>query len=545
MRIYYLIIFILISVCALSQEIPPIQHFKSEISFAGNQNWMISQDEKGAIYFANNKGLLHFRGTEWELNTSPNQSIIRSVKVIDDKVCMGSYMDFGYWEKSDTDKLIYTSLAKELNIKPLEDEQFWNIIDFGEKIIFQSLDRLVITDVGNKQKQFVETENTLLKCYKVDDKIYFQESEKGLYELKSGKPVLICNQKILLDNIVVGLFKVNGRLLILTDKSGFYFLDKNNLTKWKIEGEKNFKNYKIYNSIRLSDGSFALGSISNGFTLIDQYGNTIIELNKSNGISNNTILNLFEDNDKNLWLGLQTGINCINLKSPILEYNDNQGKVGGVCSSATVGNYFYLGTNHGLFYKDINKDQDFKMIYGTEGQVWNLSKINDELFCGHDTGTFFVKNTKAFKIGQTPGSWMFKKHPKFDNLILQGNYNGIHILQKEYGKWKYKNKLEGFDISSRYFEIVNDTTLLVSHEYKGVFRITFNKELDKIHKIQMDPSVKKGINASLIKFDEEIFYLNSEGLFRFDKNMLAFQKDQTLSKKLPLKIINSIVRENP
>ena len=532
MRIYYLIVFILISVCILSQEIPPIQQFKSEISFAGNQNWMISQDEKGAIYFANNKGLLHFRGTEWELNTSPNQSIIRSVKVIDDKVCMGSYMDFGYWEKSDTDKLIYTSLAKELNIKPLEDEQFWNIIDFGEKIIFQSLDRLVITDVGNKQKQFVETENTLLKCYKVDDKIYFQESEKGLYELKSGKPVLICNQKILLDNIVVGLFKVNGRLLILTDKSGFYFLDKNNLTKWKIEGEKNFKNYKIYNSIRLSDGSFALGSISNGFTLIDQYGNTIIELNKSNGISNNTILNLFEDNDKNLWLGLQTGINCINLKSPILEYNDNQGKVGGVCSSATVGNYFYLGTNHGLFYKDINKNQDFKMISGTEGQVWNLSKINDELFCGHDTGTFFVKNTKAFKIGQTPGSWMFKKHPKFDNLILQGNYNGIHILQKEYGKWKYKNKLEGFDISSRYFEIVNDTTLLVSHEYKGVFRITFNKELDKIHKIQMDPSVKKGINASLIKFDEEIFYLNSEGLFRFDKNRLAFQKDETLSKKI-------------
>jgi DNA-binding CsgD family transcriptional regulator len=372
----------------------------------------------------------------------------------------------------------------------------------------------------------------LLKCYKVDDKIYFQESEKGLYELKSGKPVLICNQKILLDNIVVGIFKVNGRLLILTDKSGFYFLDKNNLTKWKIEGEKNFENYKIYNSIRLSDGSFALGSISNGFTLIDKYGNTIIELNKSNGISNNTILNLFEDNDKNLWLGLQTGINCINLKSPILEYNDNQGKVGGVCSSATVGNYFYLGTNHGLFYKDINKNQDFKMISGTEGQVWNLSKINDELFCGHDTGTFFVKNTKAFKIGQTPGSWMFKKHPKFDNLILQGNYNGIHILQKEYGKWKYKNKLEGFDISSRYFEIVNDTTLLVSHEYKGVFKITFNNELDKIHKIQMDPSVKKGINASLIKFDEEIFYLNSEGLFRFDKNRLAFQKDETLSKKI-------------
>lgn len=532
MRIYYLLPFIAISFLALAQEIPPIQQFKSEISFAGNQNWMISQDNKGAIYFANNKGLLHFRGTEWKLNTSPNQSIIRSVKVIDDKVCTGSYMDFGYWEKSDTDTLTYISLARKLNIKPLEDEQFWNIIDFGEKIIFQSLDRLVITDVGSKQKQFIETENTLLKCYKVDDKIYFQESEKGLFELKSGKPVLLCNQKILLDNIIVGLFKVKGKLLILTDKSGFYFLEKNNLTKWEIEGEKFFKNYKIYNSIRLSDGSFALGSISNGLTWIDQYGKTIMELNKSNGISNNTILNLYEDNDQNLWLGLQTGINCINLKSPILEYNDNEGKVGGVCSSATLGNYFYLGTNHGLFYKEINKNQDFKMISGTEGQVWNLSNINDELFCGHDTGTFIIEKNKAYKIGQTPGSWTFKKHPKLDNIVLQGNYNGIHILQKKYGNWKYKNKLEGFNISSRYFEIVNDTTILVSHEYKGVFKIFFNKYLNNIHNIEIDQSVKKGINASLIKFDEEVFYLNSEGIFRFDIPSFKFQKDEILSKKI-------------
>ena len=71
----------------------------------------------------------------------------------------------------------------------------------------------------------------------------------------------------------------------------------------------------------------------------------------------------------------------------------------------------------------------------------------------------FIKKNKASKIGETQGSWTFKKHPKFNNLILQGSYNGIHILEKDSGNWKYKNKLEGFDISSRYFEMVNDTTL--------------------------------------------------------------------------------------
>ena len=38
-------------------------------------------------------------------------------------------------------------------------------------------------------------------------------------------------------------------------------------------------------------------------------------------------------------------------------------------------------------------------------------------------------------------------------------------------QWSYKNKLKGFDISSRFFEVVNDSTIMVGHEYKGVFKL--------------------------------------------------------------------------
>lgn len=105
----------------VAQEIPPIKHYKSQIAFAGNQNWMISQDQKGALFMANNKGLLQFRGTDWKLNTSLNQSIVRSVKVIDEKICVGSYMDFGFWERYPNGELHYTSLANQLNVTISED----------------------------------------------------------------------------------------------------------------------------------------------------------------------------------------------------------------------------------------------------------------------------------------------------------------------------------------------------------------------------------------------------------------------------------------
>jgi hypothetical protein len=72
-----------------SQDLPPIVKYNSSTYNAGNQNWMISQDENQYIYFANNEGLLEFNGSNWELYKSPNETIIRSVKVIGDKIFTG------------------------------------------------------------------------------------------------------------------------------------------------------------------------------------------------------------------------------------------------------------------------------------------------------------------------------------------------------------------------------------------------------------------------------------------------------------------------
>ena len=146
-----------------SQETSPIQTFPAEITSAGSQNWQISQDNDRIIYIANNKGLLRYNGAQWDQFPTPDNSIMRSVKAIGDRVYSGSYMDFGYWEKTDEGELSYTSLIDQLGLKVEEDEQFWNIIDFGTLIIFQSLDRLLFVDLINNKVDYISTENTLLK----------------------------------------------------------------------------------------------------------------------------------------------------------------------------------------------------------------------------------------------------------------------------------------------------------------------------------------------------------------------------------------------
>ena len=99
---FFVFIFILGFVfTAKTQERPPINVYYPSDYGGESQNWSISQSKERFIYVANNKGLLEFNGAEWSLYQSPNETIIRAVKVIDSLIYTGTYRDFGYWKRDD------------------------------------------------------------------------------------------------------------------------------------------------------------------------------------------------------------------------------------------------------------------------------------------------------------------------------------------------------------------------------------------------------------------------------------------------------------
>ena len=74
---------------------------------AGNQNWAISQGPDGKIYVGNNKGLLVFDGTHFELIQLPNKRSVRSLYITpESRIYVGSFEEFGYFEKDETATLI-------------------------------------------------------------------------------------------------------------------------------------------------------------------------------------------------------------------------------------------------------------------------------------------------------------------------------------------------------------------------------------------------------------------------------------------------------
>jgi ligand-binding sensor domain-containing protein/DNA-binding CsgD family transcriptional regulator len=512
-----------------SQEFPPIIKYSSAVYGAGNQSWMISQDDQNYLYFANNDGLLEYNGTNWQLYPTPNETIVRSVKVIANKIYTGCYMNFGYWNRQSNGKLKYTSLSDTIKNKILDDEQFWNILKYDQWILFQSLSRIYIYDTKTGKFKIIAPKNGVIKSFATKNAIYFQTSNEGLFEIESGKAKLVSDHPVLKKFTIVNMFTTDDGLLIQTQLDGIYKLTGNNLTRFATAVDADLKSSFVYSSQLLQDGSFALGTVSNGIFILSDTGKLKYHISQSKGLSNNTALSLFEDKDQNLWTGLDNGINCINLQSPVHSFTDDTGVLGTVYASATFKDLLYVGTNQGLFCKNIQSNSEFKFINGTKGQVWSLFVYDNTLFCGHDSGTFIIVNDVAKSLFSGSGTWKFEPVPHTKNQLLQGNYYGISVLEKVNNQWTFKNKIQGFDYSSRYFEITNDFDLYVSHEYKGIFRLKLDKTLLKAHGFYAYKSPRKGKNASLVTFNDQIYYAYKGGIFKLNKNTKLFEKDNLLS----------------
>ncbi|MGJ8744166.1 triple tyrosine motif-containing protein [Polaribacter sp.] len=521
------IVFIIHGV-VLSQELPPINVFYAEDYGAENQNWGISQCDNGSIYIANNKGLLEYNGATWKLYKTPNETIMRSVKAYKNKVYTGFYMGFGFWKRNEFGVFEYNSIVKNQNIQMLEDEQIWGIIEVDGWMLFKSLERIYLYNLETKSIKIINSENKINGFSKVDDVIYFQEDKKGLFNIENGLPKLVSDDEFIKNNFIVDVFKKNSKLLILTQQKGFYFFNNGKIEKWKTPIDDLLIGKSVYSVTQLHDKSFAIGTISDGLIYLNNDGSFKYQINQISGLSDNTVLSVFEDKEKNIWLGLDNGINCINNTSPFKMYNKKSDFLGTIYASIVYKNSIYLGTNQGLFFKEINADKPFEFIQNTQGQVWSLTEIDSTLFCGHDSGTFIIENEKAKNIFNKQGTWKIIKADK--NTIIQGCYDGLYVLKKDNATWKLSNKIKGFKNSSKYVVQADENRIFVNHEYKGVYKLTLDKDFKEVVNLEIEKTLSKGIHSSLIKYLDKILYSNKNGIYTYEYKADSFKRDSIYSK---------------
>lgn len=524
-RLSILLLALLGFTITIAQELPPIVNYSTNDYLAGNQNWMIAQASSKLIYVANNNGLLEYNGAQWNLYPTPNGSIVRSVKCDAGRVYTGFYMDFGYWEKNAKGILVYTSLVKQTGLQVKEDEQFWEIFIEDGYVLFQSLNSVYSYDLNSKTVRAIVENKEISKFFKVNGRYLLQDLSQGLLEIKSGGLQTISNDSFFKEKLVIKMFKVQSKIFFITSQNEIYKLENN---KPILVAPNAFKDEtRVYSAQLLKNGSLMVGTISHGIVNMDLNGNVNYHIDAATGLANNTVLSIFEDVDSNIWSGLDNGLSCLNAQSAYKSFIDRNGKLGTIYTSLSDGDLLYLGTNQGLFVKSA-LEQQFRLIQATQGQVWSLKKLGNTIFCGHNDGTFVIDGNNATLIARMAGVWDIQALPNNNDLAIQGSYSGLHILERVNGQWQVRNKIKGLDISTKDFA-VDGTSIYVSHEYKGVYRLETDSNYSIIRKTTFLKDLGKGITSDIINSYGDVIYANSKGIYVKKKGTTLFERNKLLS----------------
>lgn len=532
--------------------LPGITNYLRTEYKGGTQNWSLGQAPNGCMYFANNDGLLEFDGGHWA-KYRDMELIYRSLCIDGNKIYVGAYNKFGYYEPDKSGELKFHSLIPLLKGRMNDFDEIWRIHKTSQGIVFQSFRAIFIFD-GNRI-DIVYPRSKFHFSYYVNGILWVYDEVQGLMQIRDGKVRQVPGGGFFSGTEIWSIMPLNDdQVLIGTAKRGVFRYDGEKIEPWNKPVNELLKKYQMFSGAKIRNEYFAFGTIQNGLILTDTSGKIILELNKERGILNNTVLCIGSDRQGDIWLGLDNGISIVHFNSPHT-YIQNYFDIGSGYASALYKGKLYLGTNQGLFCIDwekfidpLKKKEDFHLIEGTEGQVWCLTKIGDDLLCGHNFGVFQISGEKAVKVSPISGGWSVLIVSNKKPLLLVGHYSGISVLEKKGTTWVYRNELKGFNQSSHYFAMDETGDLWISHGYKGIFRIHADSAWRSVTQSRFygeKEGLPSAIGNNLFKIQSGIVVTTRQGIYRYNEKSGNFLPDDQFSRLLPNgKLYDYIIQDN-
>ena len=292
--------------------LPDVINYSKQTYSAGLQNWDIKQDQNGVIYIANNEGLLSFDGKNWTLFPLPNKTIVRSVAIgNDNKIYVGGQDEIGFFAPAKNGYLQYHSLTQLIPTKDKAFGDIWDIVVFKNDIFFRSINKIFkLTD-----KTFATFKAPTEWAYLgvCNNQLLAQDAKNGILKFSDNvwQPLFVSNSFVENDPVTAILPINSDSALITTLKNGIFILSKTSIARLETINTQLFKTNRIYAATKVNDQFTALATNNNGIYIIDNKGNIVQSFSKTEGLQNNNVLTIFLDNQSNLWLGLDNGIDFI------------------------------------------------------------------------------------------------------------------------------------------------------------------------------------------------------------------------------------------
>lgn len=514
--------------------IPAIKNYTPADYNASTEIWDIKQGKNGMIYFGNQDGLLTFDGTYWKTYLLPNRGAVRALAIdAAGRIFVGGQDEIGYFFPDNNGILKFHSIKTLL---PQIARQFADILTItvhNNEVFFRTVE--CIFEYDYKTMKTFDTYGGWRMMCAAKGMLFADDRDMGLMLLENGQWQQFDKQLPVLNIHAAGVVNYNrDTLLVATIKNGLYTLSGSKLNKKSTSIDAVLSKERI-NCIRdIGNGIYAIGTSAKGVFIINSQGKLIEHFSSDEGLQNNNTRSLLLDRDKNLWLGLENGVDLVNYNTSVKHiYPDKNNQLKS--NAIRVFNHqLYIGTSNGLYSVPLNPQQkdisnnagSFTEVNGTKGLVWTLNEINGHLIMGHQDGAFVIDNNTAKPVTGGQGVCQIKLIPGTGDIIT-GTYTGLQLLK--YGDTNFSNQgmVNGIYESLTNIALDNDNVVWASHPYRGIFRLQLSSDRKRVIR-NTTYTDKNGLpsilNNRVYFIRNKLIAATEKGVYEYNTSHNTFQK---------------------
>jgi len=529
----------------------------------GVQNWSVTQDKRGVLYFGNALGVMEYDGVSWRIIRVANNSSARCLAIDKNNVLfVGAFGEMGCLLPDKKGELIYHSLMSKIDKDHADFGEIWDINCFSDSVFYLS-DKYLFLYHNNKFEYWESEKERFYLTYKVNSSLYVQEMGKGLLKYDDNSLKLVEKGDFFSDIRIHSIFPIGNKLLICTRSDGFFFYEN-------IEGKVTIKSFKdispqtkrineyfidhsFYHGVKIHNNQLALGSVTGNIIVVDQNWNVADVIDsKSIGIKGSSFY-LFYQNNQSLWLALDNGICQVEITSPFRYWNEEMGIHGTLSDVATQNNYHYAATGAGVYWIPIKSadhifdntyfhqiDETFEQVWGflyfqpepEKKQLTSMSNLksynNTILLLASGRGLFQIKGTKAQKLTDIKSAfklYQYKKNPT--KLFLSSNI-GIYLLTYKNEIWVNHGMM--FGIKDQILDIKEDSlgNLWLVSPFKGLFRVenplSLNKQPYKLNLYDTTSGLPSVQDLQIIERESGFLFVADRKVCKFNSSNNRFEE---------------------
>lgn len=530
----YVILILLGNYVALAQIIPekgvPLLKSYTPAQYENKGKiWDIDNAPNGIVYMAADKGLLEYDGKTWNSFRGSN-GFTRSVLVVNDSlIYTGSDLDFGVWKRNKHQGFDYSSLYPFQEVLQDISEEFWHVHQLNEDIVFVSSQNIYL--YKNQQLVRIAAPSKFTGNFWLNDSLYFADENHGLFVFNEFSLQNIFKNPLNTRFEIVGIYQNSKGLMVVTRDLGLYQFTSGKLSRVENRLSETLRAAKVFSFEQIGENHVAFGTVLKGLFIVDADDRIVHQINRHKGLPSNTVLSLHYSDAGTLWLGMDYGVSCLDLKNNFTYFFDYRGDFGTGYTALLKDGNFYLGTNQGLYqtkWEGLNNGLEFfrvEIVPGSEGQVWTLENIDNTLFMGHDKGLFSVKNRTIEKLSNQEGVWTIIPYKDY---LLTGNYNGISIFRKEGNRWAFVKKMDLIVGSCNQLVIEKENILWVNIPNFGIIRAELNNDLNPEERLIFTQDIFDGNDAFLHLEEKGIQVITDKFQYTYHPATKEFiREDQT------------------